>query len=255
MTEKKKTILTWISCVAFAALLGLWGRSIFRDDNAIGWWVWGADLTQIEVGCASGRLTLGWAQIPNINANFIRSALRTPSGPVPHLSWLTAYTRRSPRRSDLWFSIQEWKSTIPTNADGSIGIVTTGTTRPVAAGSVTIEAENVEVPLWLPLLLTVGWPLVRIVRLPARRRRHRIAAGLCVECGYDLRASFDQCPECGAGIVAARGDDAQLSHAFSIWARCALWALVIVGVSSGAAAIWYFHMLAGYERRGLVAPF
>ena len=32
----------------------------------------------------------------------------------------------------------------------------------------------------------------------ARRRRLRIARGLCVACGYDVRASAERCPECGA---------------------------------------------------------
>jgi predicted RNA-binding Zn-ribbon protein involved in translation (DUF1610 family) len=29
------------------------------------------------------------------------------------------------------------------------------------------------------------------------RRQHRISRGLCGNCGYDLRASSMQCPECG----------------------------------------------------------
>jgi len=38
-----------------------------------------------------------------------------------------------------------------------------------------------------------------LLRRP-NRRDAREAAGLCTECGYDLRASEDRCPECNARI-------------------------------------------------------
>ena len=57
-------------------------------------------------------------------------------------------------------------------------------------------------PLYLPTLL-LGIPTALLVRRLLRQRRHllRSRAGRCIHCGYDLRASPDQCPECGASAA------------------------------------------------------
>ena len=47
----------------------------------------------------------------------------------------------------------------------------------------------------LPLLLLAG-----VARLQRRYRRHLIACGICLKCGYDLRESEDRCPECGTPV-------------------------------------------------------
>jgi hypothetical protein len=44
-------------------------------------------------------------------------------------------------------------------------------------------------------------PLVWLTRKHRERKRRR--AGACPSCGYDLRASRDRCPECGASNPAA----------------------------------------------------
>ena len=54
---------------------------------------------------------------------------------------------------------------------------------------------SLSVPLYIGILLFGAYPLW--MALPFHRRRKRKKLGLCVSCGYDLRASKDRCPECG----------------------------------------------------------
>jgi hypothetical protein len=50
------------------------------------------------------------------------------------------------------------------------------------------------VPYWLPAVAFAAAPAWWLWR-PLLRRRKRL--GLCPQCGYDLRATPDKCPECG----------------------------------------------------------
>jgi hypothetical protein len=63
-------------------------------------------------------------------------------------------------------------------------------------GLSSFRSEDLRVPCWsvcAVLLALPGWRW-RAIRL--HRGRHR--TGLCSTCGYDLRATPDRCPECGA---------------------------------------------------------
>jgi len=57
------------------------------------------------------------------------------------------------------------------------------------------DIRHVVVPSWFVLLLAIPLPTLWILD---RRRQRRLPAAACKTCGYDLRASADRCPECGA---------------------------------------------------------
>ncbi len=54
---------------------------------------------------------------------------------------------------------------------------------------------RISVGLWVPVLLCLAGSCASFFH--GRRRRKRKQLGLCLKCGYDLRASEDRCPECG----------------------------------------------------------
>lgn len=68
------------------------------------------------------------------------------------------------------------------------------------------STSGIAVLLWILHLLFGGigsiWPLVRLIGWRRRRQRLRREIGLCLNCGYDLRASRERCPECGVPVSA-----------------------------------------------------
>jgi hypothetical protein len=60
-----------------------------------------------------------------------------------------------------------------------------------------IDRWKLLVSYWLIALLSTPLPALWAWR---HYKSQRFAAGLCQKCGYDLRASPERCPECGAAI-------------------------------------------------------
>ena len=96
-------------------------------------------------------------------------------------------------RRDLWFHYWiTYNKDIPHDADTSEGM---------QHGAM----MYINIPYW-PLILIAAVPsVIWGLRLAGRRRREglRLATGHCRRCGYDLRATVDRCPECGAACKAA----------------------------------------------------
>lgn len=60
--------------------------------------------------------------------------------------------------------------------------------------------RRVVVPCWAVAVASAIQPMLWVRRRYKIRQRRR--SGLCVRCGYDLRATNDCCPECGAPKLA-----------------------------------------------------
>jgi hypothetical protein len=109
-----------------------------------------------------------------------------------------------PRFAD-WQAFVAWRSQFPSDARYArfgfaayagpfILYANTGTSM---EGSV----RGIIVPYWLPVILLGVLParlLLHSIRASRSRRRSLRGAGICRRCGYDLRATPDRCPECGA---------------------------------------------------------
>jgi hypothetical protein len=63
----------------------------------------------------------------------------------------------------------------------------------------------VRIPKWFVILVTAALPALWLRRRAIHRHRQRAHQRLCVNCGYDLRATLDRCPECGTVPQPAKG--------------------------------------------------
>ncbi|HEX2973436.1 MAG TPA: hypothetical protein VHP11_13965 [Tepidisphaeraceae bacterium] len=79
-------------------------------------------------------------------------------------------------------------------------------------GTVMIHEKVTEwflfIPYWVAMIASAVLPALWLKRHRKERiARRRLIGGLCVQCGYDLRASRERCPECGTAIPAGGAEE------------------------------------------------
>jgi hypothetical protein len=155
-----------LSLMLGAATVALWVRS-YRVADA---WGWSSGQRSVQCGIASGRLRIDTTRLADEGGSWGAPSLahsRYPAADDPP-------GRRLPASlGNLGFAVEH------------------------RIKSKNYESFLVLVPLWAPLLILCG--AAAVFRRSAKRslREQRRRAGACPDCGYDLRATPDRCPECG----------------------------------------------------------
>jgi len=197
----KRRILNLLAALALTVCAIIWVRSYFGNGYIeYGWSLRGNPDQFIGVDCgwAQGQWGFGYFTEPTAWEKYVATVAKTPSIQFSGLHWRAFPQPFAMSWRDLWFRIDDVRQTIPANADGTVAISPKGVLAANAPRQLTLREFSVAIPLWLPILLIGAAPAWQLFGLPAHRRRIRLAAGQCVSCGYDLRATPQRCPECGA---------------------------------------------------------
>jgi hypothetical protein len=167
-------LVTLLSLLVFVAVCVLWVRSYWARDG----FIWMIEEEGPTVELASVYLVSGAAAARRMSFTL----------PSPHRE---AFVRRF-RETDGWYhyppETQGWRADL---------IPQFLREEQAVARDTTLRETYLQLPFWLPALLASLLPGYRLAS--AWRTRRRRNAKLCPRCGYDLRATPDRCPECGAG--------------------------------------------------------
>jgi hypothetical protein len=157
-----------LSLLLCAAVCVMWVRSYWVADA----WGWARDKRTVQCAVARGRLRVDTTRLAEEGGTWPASwtmshaeysaAVDPPTSRLPATVWNLGFAAEHQYRAR--------------NFDSRLALV----------------------PLWFltVVLAAVSWGLHRRAR--RLRRLERLRANRCPTCGYDLRATPQRCPECGA---------------------------------------------------------
>jgi hypothetical protein len=177
MRRKLLNVATVLSLLLLCAVTVLWVRSYWVADAAIHWSPVGVPISH-RFWSTNGYLGLvrldppaGSSEPPPMRGWFFWSG---PAG----ANQASQFASRFPRDSYRLFGVMYRDVIYP------------GPFPPM-------RERALMIPYWLLLAALGALPLARLLSRARRRRAARAAAGLCLICGYDLRATPGRCPKCG----------------------------------------------------------
>lgn len=156
--------LTVVSAVLALLVAGSWARSYWRSDSLI-------------VLSRDGR-TLRAVLVPK---GRVTGLIRHENTPLPRWGVRPGFSHGSGAADDGLIYPQSFAGF--------------GSSHLVAGPPWNSDVAHISIPHWFLLTLFATLPAVRFYRHLRRRRIAQI--GHCRQCGYDLRATPDRCPECG----------------------------------------------------------
>jgi hypothetical protein len=169
MTRRLLNLLTVLSLLLCVAAVVLWVRSLFVFDDShflVG-------DRSLGVGSFRGEISLS----------------QVDAGPLAHhftTEWRTTPVSKIDQSQERLSAQCQWR------------LLGVGVGRHVFwAGEPLKPLTNrvLILPYWLLAVVTSAPPAMRGIRL--LRARRRVIHSLCPQCGYDLRATPERCPECG----------------------------------------------------------
>jgi len=188
--------LTAASALLCVATITLWVRGHYARDTYTQYRRYDNTLVCKTISCGRGQFTFFWSRM-----QYGRGRWPAAWG-TPDAFWDTIQRRKI-------MPYPGWDSDYPQLpfVFRQVGVSGPGMwwchffhhVTPYAGTSFVHSARVITVPFWILLAATAAlpaWKLRAIFREYRHNRRRR--GGFCGSCGYDLRATPQRCPECGA---------------------------------------------------------